>query len=224
MASSALELVGVERFVTELDRPISVFDPQPASLGEVAWIHRARQGRDEYVEFHQPGLLWPVGHLASLITITERKFEPGPSGGVGAYLRQRRFVQVTQPVRDYRRSAAGFPYAGRELPYRTIRFASLVTPDLDRPPDGPGEVPPPFFPTIGGVPHHFDMATTDHTDTSAPLAARCCSCPSPPTARSPTRSPRPCRCGTARRQPGRWRPSPACRWRSRRWRTVTGRA
>ena len=113
--------------------------------------------------------MWPVGHLASLITITERKFEPGPSGGIGAYLRQRRFVQVTQPVRDYRRSAAGFPYAGRELPYRTLRFASLVTPDLDRPPDGPGEVPPPFFPTIGGVPHHFDMATTDHTDTSAPL-------------------------------------------------------
>ena len=142
-----------------------------ASLGEFGWVQRVRTGRDEYVEFDQPGLLWPLGHLASLITITERRFEsvdPTPTKPqgtrVGAYLRQRYFIKVTQPVRDYRASAASFPHAKRELPFTEVRFATLVTPDLDQPPGPVESIPPPFFPTMGGPasPYSFSFLSTDH--------------------------------------------------------------
>ena len=119
---------------------VSLTLPKPLPLR----VRVSTGGRDEYVEYQQPGLLWPLGHLASLITVTERKFEAGPTGSTGAYLCQRRFVRVTQSVRDYRLSADGFPHAGRELPFTGIRFATLVTPDLERPPGDPAKPPPPM--------------------------------------------------------------------------------
>jgi hypothetical protein len=151
--------------------------PEP-SLGEFGWVQRVRTGRDEYVEFEQPGLLWPLGHLASLITITERKFEPidptptQPQGSrVGAYLRQRFFIKVTQPLRDYRASAASFPHAKRELPFTDLRFPTLVTPDLDQPPGPVGSTPLPFFPTLGGPASPYPFSLVGHDHEGRPVAA-----------------------------------------------------
>jgi hypothetical protein len=172
--------IDIEDRFDQLARGIGALQVAEPSLGEFGWVQRVRTGRDEYVEFEQPGLLWPVGHLASLITITERKFEPldptpsRPQGTrVGAYLRQRRFIKVTQPVRDYRASASSFPHDLRELPFTELRFTTLVTPDLDQPP-GVSESSKdddvkkarllPFFPTIGGPanPYWFPMLARDH--------------------------------------------------------------
>src|SRR5262249_52896216 len=125
---------------------------QAPSLGEVGWVHRARGGRDEYVKFDQPGLLWPLGHLATQVTITERKFVDTPTGLVGAYLRQRMFIKIKQPVRDYRGSAAAFPNKGRELPFTLIRFTTLVTPDIEKPPESG-----PFFPMVGSEAYSFEV-------------------------------------------------------------------
>ena len=101
-----------------LDRPISVFYPEPAPTRRGRLGPPYPAGRDQYVEFPLPGLLWPVGHLASLITITERKFEPCLSGRVGAYLRQLRVHQghPTGPRHRAKRLQA-FPHACRELPF-----------------------------------------------------------------------------------------------------------
>jgi hypothetical protein len=132
--------------------------PERRDAGVVAWVHRARGGRDEYVEYQQPGLLWPLGHRASQITITERRFEPGPSGAVGGYLRQYTRIQVTQPVRDYRRCLAGFPHGGRELMVTGIRFTVLQTPKLTPPPPDLQ----PYVPMLGSTPYAFQMLGIDH--------------------------------------------------------------
>ena len=149
--------------------PIHIAFPPAPSLGEIGWVHRARGGRDEYVEYELPGLLWPLGHLASLIFVTERKFEPF-ADRFGAYLRKRQFIKVTQPVRDYRASAGAFPHAGRELPFTVVRFATLVTPNLDEPPGPSAEIPAPFFPTIGGSAYDFALLATDHEERPLALA------------------------------------------------------
>ena len=39
------------------------------------WRHLATLGRDHYVRVMYAGFLWPFGHAASLIKVTERKFE-----------------------------------------------------------------------------------------------------------------------------------------------------
>ncbi len=139
--------------------------PEPRDAGLIAWVHRARGGRDEYVEYQQPGLLWPLGHRASQITITERRFEPGPGGAIGGYLRQYTRIQVTQPVRDYRRCLAGFPFGGRELMVTGIRFTVLQTPKLTPPPpDGQ-----PYVPMLGSMPYLFQMLGIDHEGRSVQL-------------------------------------------------------
>ncbi len=44
------------------------------------WRHLATLGRDHYVRVIYAGYLWPFGHAASLVKVTERKFESlGPS-------------------------------------------------------------------------------------------------------------------------------------------------
>ena len=149
--------------------------PTDTGLGEVGWIHRARGGRDEYVEVLQPGLFWCHGHLATVQWITERKFEPDQIGLTAAVLRKRLRIKVTQPRREYWRSADGFPHRGREYPFTELRFTTLITPDLDlppafstvpSPPNGSSEPPPPpdvvpFVPSVGGVPYRFEFVARD---------------------------------------------------------------
>ena len=52
-------------------------------------------GRDQYVRIVEQGYLFPFGHRAVKVTITERKFDRTPlSNAMGAYLRQQVFVVV----------------------------------------------------------------------------------------------------------------------------------
>ena len=80
------------------------------------WRHLATLGRDHYVRVMYAGYLCPFGHAASLIKVTERKFESldaKPSQRV-ALLRQRFFIVVREPVRTIR--GAHHQYRGREFP------------------------------------------------------------------------------------------------------------
>ena len=97
----------------------------------LSWRHRAVQGRDAYVRVVRKGFLFPWGHRASLITVTER--EPTVTGTtVGAYLRQKTFIVVGEPEKAY--GADGFmPNGGRGLPFTSVRALTLVTPDLAAP-------------------------------------------------------------------------------------------
>jgi len=104
--------------------------------------HIAGQGRDQYVRVVRRGVTH-TGHRASLVKVTERRFEPRqvrvvdtPGGTVGvfgstAYLRQYYQVVVQEPLKYYDELAGGYTHGGREMPFRSLRFTTLVSPKLD---------------------------------------------------------------------------------------------
>ncbi len=107
-----------------------------------AYEHITGLGRDQYVKVVKRGCL-DTGHRASIVKITERRFEPvslwsepGPRGPVRVFgtrtvMRQYFRIIVTQPVLDYRLLAAGYPKGRREMPLRTIEVRTLETPKID---------------------------------------------------------------------------------------------
>jgi hypothetical protein len=99
------------------------------------WRQRTYLGRDTYVKRVYFGYLFPTGHPATLTIITDREFAGAPDGTTTAYLVQRTFVTVRQPVVDYTTwPYAGPPYsanADRGLPFASIRALTLSTPPLD---------------------------------------------------------------------------------------------
>lgn len=109
-----------------------------------AYEHITGLGRDQYVKVVRRGFL-DTGHRASIIKVTERRFEPvslgtepGPLGPVGVFgtrtvMRQYYRIIVTQPVLDYRPLASGYPKSRREMPLRTIELRTLETPKIDLP-------------------------------------------------------------------------------------------
>jgi hypothetical protein len=131
------------------------------------WRHRGTLGRDHFVRIVRKGFAFPFGHAATVIKVSERKFErvgTGSQSERGAYLRQRVFIVWRQPVKSY----AGddeMPHHGRKFPFRSLRCTTLVTPNLDaRAPFVPGnpdihsEV---FVPEVGGQPFPFHFVGTD---------------------------------------------------------------
>ena len=87
----------------------------------IAWRHEATLGRDQYVKIVRAGYLYPTGHPAALLIISERKFQRTAQGNTVAYLRQRRYVLVRNPVVS----------GGRDLGFQTITLKTLVTPVID---------------------------------------------------------------------------------------------
>jgi hypothetical protein len=110
------------------------------------WLHRATMGRDHQVKVVEAGFLFPFGHRAALVTVTERAFEPvrDPTTPtpppLAAINRQRMFVVVREPERGYPGSVPNQPYGGRAMPWRTVRITTSVTPNLAAP-DGPNAEP-----------------------------------------------------------------------------------
>ena len=94
------------------------------------------QGRDNYVRVVRKGFLFPYGHRASVVTISEREFshiDDNGSKDVGAYIRQRVFIIVTQPVKDYFTDDDQDPYVphgNRKFPFASLELIAKVTPDL----------------------------------------------------------------------------------------------
>jgi hypothetical protein len=135
-------------------------DIPPVPLSVQSWRHRATMGRDSYVRVVYAGFLYPFGHRASLIKITERKFQKSPSGKVVAYLRQRLYIVVRQQVREY--PASGQSNDARGNPFRSIRVTTLITPNLDNPGSGvqsQGESA--FWPYVASKPFQFHMVGED---------------------------------------------------------------
>ncbi|MEV4872101.1 hypothetical protein [Streptomyces syringium] len=133
--------------------------PQGISLSE--WRHRATMGRDHYVRVMREGYLAPFGHKAVYVRVTERKF----SDPRGAFLNQREFVVVRQPLRTYDPSirlpsgpGAADPLANMLFPFISVRIDTVVTPDLLPPTDRKK-----FFPsTSSESPYPFKVTAVDH--------------------------------------------------------------
>ena len=101
-----------------------------------AWTHRATMGRDHYVRVVKKGFLFPFGHRASLVQVTERKFAPQPGtstqsspGFPIAVLRQRFFIIVREPEKIF--PAVGQRFEGRTMPFKRVRITTLVTPNME---------------------------------------------------------------------------------------------
>jgi hypothetical protein len=107
--------------------------PFSTHLDMVEWKQTTTLGRDHYVKVVRKGYLFPYGHRAVQITITERRFEQ-VKGHTVATSRQHKFIVVRQPDKNY---AAGHTFGvandSRDLPFRTLHIVTLRTPDISLP-------------------------------------------------------------------------------------------
>jgi hypothetical protein len=160
-----------------------VWDVLPLGLAVEEWRHFATLGRDHYVRIVYRGRLFPWGHRASVVKVTERQFHPKLAGNP-AYARQRMFLVVKEPRRTY--GNTGLVYDGPiveqlgekidlMLPFQAVRITTLVSPLLD-PPEGDdiaNKLQGCFWPNVGGQPFQFHLVGTDvegqDVDFSMPL-------------------------------------------------------
>lgn len=121
---------------------------RPGGVDMMAWTHKLSQGRDSYVRVEYAGFLFPFGHAATLVKISERKFEwrgdPALKDRV-AILRQRFFLIVREKSRAYP-DGAPQPEEGRTMPFAGVDVMLDVTPDLAQPGLVPNQaLAPPFY-------------------------------------------------------------------------------
>jgi len=140
------------------------WDTDPYSDGGLmssieSWDHVAPMGRDQFVKVVYPGYLWPFGHRASLVKLTERKMKSEFGSIAGLY--QRMFLVIKEPVKRYNQ---------RDLPLTEVRVVPLVTPTLDPPPSG-DDFDTAFVPMVGGAPFTFILHARDQEDRALRLAS-----------------------------------------------------
>ncbi|MER5299272.1 hypothetical protein ABT039_07370 [Streptomyces lasiicapitis] len=128
---------------------LGVWEKPPVGFDVTQWRHRASMGRDHYVRVMYRGRLFPFGHLADLVKVTERKFDPHRPDNA-AYLNQRFFVMVREPVRRYgsKDDIDDQKRLRRLFPFRSVRLLTLITPDLLPPQPIPG------LSDVGGDPNY----------------------------------------------------------------------
>lgn len=107
----------------------------PAKVDLEQWRHLATLGRDFYVRVMYRGYLLPFGHSASLIKVTERKFEDQDASKNGrvAILRQRFFIVVRERFKEY--AGTGHKYGGLNFPFKSVEILTRITPNLRAPKD-----------------------------------------------------------------------------------------
>jgi hypothetical protein len=105
--------------------------PPPNSGVSLAhWVHRASTGRDSYVRVVFLGYLFPFGHRAVRVVITDREFQVDQAGSIVAYLVTREYIVVTEPVLSYA-GDPDEPFAGRGNPIRSVEVKTVTTAPLD---------------------------------------------------------------------------------------------
>jgi hypothetical protein len=107
---------------------------RPTGVDLEAWTHRLSQGRDAYVRVEYAGFLFPFGHAATLVKLSERKFQWRGAGQKDrvAILRQRFFIVMREKRREYPNDAPQ-PDLGRTMPFDAIEVMLTTTPDLAEP-------------------------------------------------------------------------------------------
>jgi hypothetical protein len=101
---------------------------EPAAGPDITrWEHRATAGQDQKVVLeYNDGFLYPFGHRATIVSVTERRLEPATGNGTDwrpqtAVLRKRNFIVVKAPTSTY-------DHGG--MTFETITVESVVTPAL----------------------------------------------------------------------------------------------
>lgn len=117
------------------------WEPRPEGVDLEQWRHLATLGRDQVVRVVYAGFLMPFGHAASLVKVTERRFEssdPARPGDRLAVLRQRFFLIVRERIRRY--DGSTHEHGGRNLPFTEVEILTGTTPDLTDPAAGPSRI------------------------------------------------------------------------------------
>lgn len=106
--------------------------PSPAdtTLNIIEWEHLATLGRDHYVKVVREGYLFPFGHRAALVKVTERKFHQPTKSAVN---RQRMYIVVLEKEVLYSRTDPNNHFI--EFPFQAVRINVSTTPDIDNPAD-----------------------------------------------------------------------------------------
>jgi hypothetical protein len=151
-------------YLSSLGAWVDVFGdwPDPLPFGPNAvfsveqWQHRAAMARDNYVRVVYAGYLLPFGNAASLVKVTEHKLQSINGGPATAYLRQRFFIIVREPVKSF--DSLTDPQR-RSLPFQSINITTLVTPDVSPALDASQHYA--FFPTNGANSFLFHIVGTD---------------------------------------------------------------
>lgn len=92
------------------------------------WQHQIVLGRDIRAEVVYKGYLFPLGHRASLVKLTERIFLLTEKQGYKALLRQHMFLRIGKPDKKY--PAVGQPNAGRQWCASDVLMLTRRTPDI----------------------------------------------------------------------------------------------
>ena len=123
------------------------------------WEHMATLGRDHYVKIVEKGNLFPFGHRAALVKVTERKFHQQTRSAVN---RQRMYIVVLQKEVLYSRNDPEGKFI--EFPFQGVRIETSVTPNIDKPTDSTiisGTSAYNFYIKVSGEGFKFDIISTD---------------------------------------------------------------
>ena len=132
-----------------------------SDLNLLKWKHIATLARDHYVEVVYAGNIFPFGHEASLVRITERK----PKNNFAANW-QRYFIVVNEEEKKYN------PYNPvnghfKGFPFSTIKFITTATPNIDpikkayTTLDSDNQLDHQFMPYVNGQPFNFKLKGYD---------------------------------------------------------------
>ncbi len=137
--------------------PWSQQNPGLASI--LSWDHEAPMGRDQYVRVAYPGYLFPFGHRATMVKVTERKIKNKTNPQAALY--QRKFLIIGEPVKYY---------SALDMPFKQIGITPTITPTLL--PD-PGPAQDWFFLVqVGNQPFQFVLHCVDRDDREVKLPAQ----------------------------------------------------
>lgn len=98
------------------------------ALSVERWQQWTVLGRDVFCEIVYKGFLFPLGHRASLVQVTEREMLRSADGSITAYLRQRMFIRIGKPEKLF--PAIAQPYGGRLFPVDRLSLLTTETPDI----------------------------------------------------------------------------------------------
>uniref|UniRef100_UPI0032179362 hypothetical protein n=1 Tax=uncultured Draconibacterium sp. TaxID=1573823 RepID=UPI0032179362 len=139
--------------------------PQDNDLNIIEWEHIATLGRDHFVKIVEEGYLFPFGHRAAVVKITERKFHQQTKSAVN---RQRMFVVILEKEVLYSRNDPKGNFI--EFPFQSILIKTNATPNIDDPAQntlksfaggGGGNALYNFYIDVGGKGFPFEIIATD---------------------------------------------------------------
>jgi len=146
----------------------AIFDvptPQDNYLNIIEWEHIATLGRDHFVKIVEEGYLFPFGHRAAVVKITERKFHPQTKAALN---RQRMFIVVLEKEVLYSKNDPKGDFI--EFPFQAVRIETNKTPNIENPanstltnvPDEGGDnTTYNFYIKVAGKGFLFDIIATD---------------------------------------------------------------